>query len=214
MLAIAFCLAGVFALLIISELLGQRKKLQGDSQRQFVHITVGSFIAFWPWLISWRSIQIIGVAMLTVVLLNRRYKLADFYTKVDRRSYGDIFYALAVVLSASLTDEPIFFATAMLTMAVGDGLANIIGQRYGQNWKYKFWGHTKTVYGSMAMWLVSIGVLGIGLLFAVDIIDYSEYGTLLLLVPPALVLIENAAVWSLDNLLVPAVVIMALNLTQ
>jgi len=214
MLAVAFCLAGVFALLIISELLGQRKKLHGDLQRQFVHITVGSFIAFWPWLIGWRTIQIIGVAMLAVVLLNRRYKLTDFYTKVGRRSYGDVFYALAIISSALLTDEKIFFAVAMLTMALGDGLANIIGQRYGQRWKYKFWGHTKTVYGSMAMWLVSISVLGIGLLFVTDIVDYSEYGTLLLLLPPALVLVENAAVWGLDNLLVPAVIIMTLNLTQ
>ena len=214
MLAAAFCLAGVFALLIISELLSQRKKLHGDSQRQFVHITVGSFIAFWPWLISWRSIQIIGVAMLAVVLLNRRYKLADFYTAVDRKSYGDIFYALAIVLSASLTDEPIFFAVAMLTMALGDGLANIIGQKYGKRWKYQFFNHPKTVIGSMAMWLVSISVLGIGLLFAHDVVDYSQYGTLLLLVPPALVIIENAAVWGLDNLLVPIVVILTLNLTQ
>ena len=214
MLAVAFCLAGVFALLIISELLGQRKKLHGDSQRQFVHITVGSFIAFWPWFISWRSIQIIGIAMLAVVLLNRRFTLADFYTAVGRKSYGDIFYALAIILSASLTDEKIFFAVAMLTMALGDGVANIIGQKFGQKWKYQFFNHPKTVIGSMAMWLVSVSVLGIGLLFAHDVVDYSEYGTLLLLVPPALVIIENAAIWGLDNLLVPVVVLLALNLAQ
>jgi phytol kinase len=212
MLAVLFCLAGVFALLVISELLGQRKKLRGDLQRQFVHITVGSFIAFWPWLISWRSIQIIGLVMLAVVLLNRRVKLADFYTKVSRQSYGDVFYAVAIILSASLTDEKAFFAVALLTMALGDGLANVVGQRYGKKWKYQFLGHTKTVLGSMTMWLVSLSVLGVGLLFEQGIVDYTAYATILIALPPLLVLVENAAVWGLDNLLLPVVTLMALDL--
>jgi dolichol kinase len=212
MLAVLFCLAGVFALLVISELLGQRKKLRGDLQRQFVHITVGCFIAFWPWLISWRSIQIIGLVMLVVVLLNRRVKLADFYTKVNRQSYGDVFYAVAIILSASLTDEKAFFALAILIMALGDGLANVVGHRYGKNWQYHFLGHIKTVLGSMTMWLVSLSVLGVGLLFDQGVVDYSAYATVLIALPPLLVLIENAAIWGLDNLLVPAVVIAFLNL--
>jgi phytol kinase len=214
MLAIVASLAGVFALLVIGEILGRKKILRGDLLRQFVHITVGAFIAFWPWLISFNTIAWLGVFMLAVVLLNRRKKLADFYSEVDRKSFGDIFYALAVVSSALLTDEKVFFAIAMLTMALGDGLANVIGQRYGKNWRYKFWGHVKTVYGSMTMWLVSVSVLGVGLLFVQELIPYSAYVTLLLVVPPLLVLVENAAVWGLDNLLVPIIVLWALNLAR
>ena len=214
MLATLFCLAGIFTLLVISELLGRRKKLRGDLQRQFVHITVGSFIAFWPWLISFDTVAWLGVVILAVVLLNRRKKLADFYSEVDRKSFGDIFYALAIISSALITDEKIFFAVAMLTMALGDGLANIVGQRYGKKWKYQFLGHAKTVLGSMTMWLVSMSVLGIGLLFAHDLIDYSAYGVLLLVLPPILVLVENTAIWGLDNLVVPVAVLLALNLAK
>ncbi len=214
MLAIIASLSGVLALLILSELLGRKKILRGDPQRQFVHITVGSFIAFWPWLVSFDTIAWLGVAMLTVVLLNRRKKLADFYSEVDRKSYGDIFYALAIIFGGLIADEKIFFALAMLTMALGDGLANVVGQRYGKKWKYQFLGHTKTVLGSMTVWLVSMSVLGVGLLFAQEAVDYSAYTTLLLVIPPLLVLIENTALWGLDNLVVPIAVLLALNLTQ
>src|SRR5687768_2716839 len=107
MLAIIGCLAGVLALLLLSELLRQKKILRGDPQRQFVHITVGSFIAFWPWLISFQAIAIIGVAMLAIVLVNYKIKLFDFYSGVNRHSYGDIFYALAIVASALVTDEKV-----------------------------------------------------------------------------------------------------------
>ncbi len=214
MLAIIACLSGVLALLVLSELLGRKKILRGDPQRQFVHITVGSYIAFWPWLVSFDTIAWLGAAMLAVVLLNRRKKLADFYTKVDRKSYGDIFYALAVIFGALLADEKIFFALAMLTMALGDGLANVVGQRYGKKWKYQFLGHTKTVLGSMTVWLVSMSVLGVGLLFAQEMVDYSAYTTLLLVVPPLLVLVENTAIWGLDNLVVPIAVLLALNLAK
>lgn len=214
MLAIIVCLSGIFALLLISELLGQKKILRGDLQRQFVHITVGSFIAFWPWLVSFDTIAWLGAAMLAIVLINRRKKLADFYSEVDRTSYGDIFYALAVIFAAILADDKIFFALAILTMALGDGLANVVGQKYGKKWKYKFLGHTKTVVGSMAIWLVSLSVLGVGLLFAQEFVDYSAYTTLLLVMPPLLVLVENTAIWGLDNLVVPVVVLLALNLAK
>jgi dolichol kinase len=214
MFAIIACLAGVFAILLLSEILAQRKILSGDLRRQFVHIAAGSFIAFWPWLVSFTTIAWLGAVMLAVVLLNRRKKLADFYTNIERKSYGDICYALAIIATALMTDEKAFFALGMLTMALADGLANIIGQRYGKNWRYKFAGHTKTVLGSMTVWMVSMLVLGVGLLLARDAVDYSAYTTLLIAVPPVLVLVENIALWGLDNLLVPIIVVAALNFTR
>ncbi|HLB66329.1 MAG TPA: hypothetical protein VJJ78_01905, partial [Candidatus Saccharimonadales bacterium] len=63
MLAVIACLAGIFAILVIEEIFYKRKILQGEYLRKFVHISAGSFIAFWPWLISWRAIQLIGVLM-------------------------------------------------------------------------------------------------------------------------------------------------------
>src|ERR1051325_5144210 len=103
MLAIAFCLFGVFTLLLIGETLSRKKILKGENQRKFSHIAIGTFIAFWPWLISWRAIQIIAVAMLAVVLLNRRLIYFRSINDYRRGEYGDAFLAIAILLCALLT---------------------------------------------------------------------------------------------------------------
>src|SRR5581483_876331 len=149
MLATIVCLAGVFVVLLISEILDQKKLLKGDDKRQFIHIFSGVVIAFWPWLIGWRTIELLGLLMLAVVLLNQRQRIIDFHANLNRRSYGDMFYALAVTVSAMLTHQKVFFAVAILTMSVGDGLANIVGRKYGDKWLYTILGHTKSVVGSM-----------------------------------------------------------------
>lgn len=214
MLAIVACLSGVLALLIAGELLKQKKILRGDLQRQFLHIGIGSFIAFWPWLMNLSTIAAIGIFMLAVVILNYRFKLVDLYSGVNRQTYGDVFYALAIIFAALVADEEIFFTLAILTMAIGDGLANILGQRYGMQWRYKVFGHTKTVYGSMVIWFTALCVLAVGMLFANELIDYSKYALILLVVPPVLVVIENAAVWGVDNFLVALATVWALNLAK
>lgn len=214
MLALFTCLAGVFSLLVISELLGREKYMKGDPQRQFVHIAVGSFVAFWPWIISWAAISWIGVAMLAVVLLNQRVRLIDLHSKIRRFTYGEIFYALAIVVLPLLTKDKIFFALAILIMAIGDGLANIIGQKYGKAWHYRVFDNSKTIIGSMAIWLSTVFILGFGLPFAQDIIGFSHYLPLLLILPPIVTLIENAGFFGVDNLAIPLVVLLVLNLAK
>lgn len=214
MLATFACLAGVFAILVFGELIGQKRLVRGDPLRKILHISIGSFIAFWPWLISWQTIVWIGVAMLAVVLLNHRIKLVDFHSNINRRTYGDVFFALGVIAAALLADERIFFTLAVLVMSFGDSAANIIGQKYGQKWRYQVFGHSKTVIGSMAMWFVSLCVLGVGLLFAHGLVTYSAYTILILATPPILALLENISIMGFDNLVVPVAVLLALNLAK
>jgi dolichol kinase len=63
----------------------------------------------------------------------------------------------------------------MLHVALADGFAAIIGTKYGRAWAYKVFGQTKTIIGSMTFWVVSLCILGIGLLFAHDLIPFSHY---------------------------------------
>lgn len=214
MLAVFSCLAGVFVLLLISELLGRKKNLRGDPQRQFAHIAVGSFVAFWPWLVGWHTIAWLGVAMLLGVLINIRLRLLDFHTNLNRETYGEIFYAVAIITSALITTDKVFFALALLIMAIGDGLANIIGKRYIKRWHYKVFGHSKTVIGSMIMWGVALSILGIGLLFANNMIDFTAYLVLLLALPPVLVVFENVSLMGFDNLAIPLAALVAMNLAR
>lgn len=211
MLAVLVCLVGVGIVVLAGEVLRRKKILKGENQRKFVHILAGGFIAFWPWLISWQAIQLLGLAMLLVVGYNHfRYKKLYFMDGPHRRGYGDIFLALAVTLCAQLTASKIFFALAIMQVALADGLAAIIGSEFGKKWGYKVFGHKKTVIGTMTFWLVSLCVLGFGLLIFDTAISFNNYFYILLLLPPVLSLLENAAILGLDNIVLPIVAILAL----
>ncbi len=214
MLAIIACLLGIFGLLIIAELLGKHRLLKGEYHRKFLHIAAGSFIAFWPWLISWRSIQVIGLAMLAVMLANRYVSFLNYLGRVGRATDGDIFFAVAIFLSASLTHNKIFFALAILEVALADGLAAVIGITYGKDWGYKVFKHKKTIIGSMVFWIVTVFIFGTGLLPAHNSISFQNYFLILLLAPPTFTLAENVSILGLDNLVIPLLTILILRSAQ
>ena len=216
MLAIISCLVGVFGLLVIAESLWQTKILKGENQRKFTHISVGTFAAFWPWLISWRSIQLIAVAMTVAVLINRHYQRLHLrgIAKNSRETYGDVLLAPAILMCTLLTTNKMFFTLAILTMALADGLAAVVGINYGRHWHYKVFHQLKTVVGSMTFWFVSTCILGAGLLYAHDVISFNHYVILVLVLPPVLTIVENVVGLGLDNIFVPLAVIIALQIAQ
>lgn len=214
MLAVIACLGGVLVILIVSEILWKKNILKGEYNRKFVHIAVGIFVASWPWIISWRSIQFIALAMLAVNFFDRR-PIFHSNSPVHRKTYGNLFYALAIFLCSLLTDQKIFFALAILHMSLADGLAAIVGESLHKKWGYKVFHYTKTVVGTMTFWLTSLYILGGGLILAHDLIGYKQYAILLLLLPPLLVFLENiGGFWGTDNLLVPLAVLFTLELAQ
>lgn len=215
MFAVIACLAGIGLLLALAELLWRQKILKGENQRKFLHIAGGSYIAFWPWMVSMHTIQLIGAAMLVGVMINRgsRTKL-HFLRGPKRDGYGDVFFALAIILCAILTDVKLFFAIAVLHLALADGLAAAVGKYYGKPWQYKMFHQTKTVLGSMTFWFVSLCILAGSIVAGHNIISFQDYAILLILLPPVLTIIENVVGFGLDNVVIPIAVLMALHLAQ
>jgi dolichol kinase len=214
MLAIILSLVAVAAVLLIDEFLWRKKIIHGELKRKLVHVTVMAFVAFWPWIMSWKAIQLIGIAMVIVLLINRQVKVLHYLGGIRQQTYGDVFLALAITTTALITNEKIFFAVAMLHVALADGLAAIIGTKFGENFKYKIFGQPKSVIGSMTFWIVSLLILGGCLLAAHNLIPYSNYAILLMALPPILTITENVAVYGMDNLAIPIVVIIALQLAS
>lgn len=214
MLKLLAVFAGAFLILMIAEAGWRGKALKGEVHRKFVHITVGSFVAFWPWFVGFTTITIIGVLMLVGVLLNRQLQVFHFAKNIDRETYGDIFFAVAIIACSLLTDNRVYFALAILHMSLADGLAALVGKKFGAPWSYKVFRQTKTVLGSMTFWGTSVCIIGAGALFSHGTIDFSGYLWLLVLLPPTLTAVENLSSKGLDNLLVPITVIAALNLAE
>lgn len=214
MLAFTACVIGVFGLLVIAELLGKYRILKGEYHRKFLHITAGSFIAFWPWLVGWTAIEIFGLAALAVMLANRFLGFLNYRGRVGRATYGDMFLALAIFFAANLTHNKTFFMLAILEVALADGLAAVAGRTYEKDWAYKVFKHKKTVIGSMVFWLASVCILGAGLLTVHSLITFQDYFLVLLLLPPALTLVENLSLFGLDNLFLALLTIVVLRSIQ
>lgn len=203
MLNVLWCLAPIFIILVLSEYLSQKSILKKEYLRKFVHVLTGVYIAFWPWLLTWQEIQLISLAFLVVVFASRQFNIFGALRSVKRTTYGDIFFALGVGVSASITTNEVVFCIAILLMAVADGVAAIVGNKYGGAWGYKVVKQHKTLIGSMAFWAVCLLVLGVGLLFNHQTLSYSEYITALLIIPPVLTLLENVMPYGSDNLAIP-----------
>lgn len=214
MLGTITCILGLGLILLADEILWRHKFLYGELKRKFVHIGATCFIAFWPWLISWKTIQAIGIGMFIGLVINRYFKTLHYLGNLRKKSLGEFFLALAVLACASITDEKIFFAIAMLHVALADGLAAVIGSRFRASFRYTVFGQTKTVIGSMVFWSVSLIVLGVGALSAHAIIPYENYAVLLFALPPILTVLENMSVLGSDNLVIPVAVILALQMAQ
>lgn len=214
MLAIIACLLGVLAILLTAEVLWRQKILIGENERKFVHIFVGTFAAFWPWIISWQAIQLIGIAMLAATLLNRHRITFNYSAGLRKDGYGDILLAAAIVLCASLTREPLFYTLAILHLSLADGFAAVVGVNFGKYWRYKIFRQAKTVLGTMTFWFVSLCILSVGTLFAYDLVSFQHYLLLILFLPPLLALVENISIRGFDNIMVPMIALLALTVAQ
>jgi dolichol kinase len=214
LLKILICLSGIAAILILAEILWRHKILKGEYERKLVHILAGIFIAFWPWLISWRTIQLLGLAILAGVLVNRKVKLLHATNGLRFKFYSDCYYAIAITICALITTQKAFFAVAILSLALADGFAAIAGCTLGKKWQYKVFGQTKTLIGSMAFWLVSMCVLGAGIILIGNNVDFAKYAMLMIFLPPVLTVLENVAIFGTDNIVIPVATVLALTLAK
>lgn len=200
--------AVVFILLCSAEIWFRKHQVRGEFGRKFVHITVGSFVAFWPFLLSWNQIKFLSLAFLLVVGISKYLHVFQTIHSVQRPTWGELFFALAVGSVAFITHNKWIYMTALLQMSLADGLAAVIGTEYGRRHRYRVLGHPKSWLGSLTFFVVSVVLLVVythlsGASLGVVAIFSIAAGTTLM---------ENFGVFGLDNLLVPIVVASALAL--
>jgi phytol kinase len=203
---LALTVFAVFVILVASELWWQRHVVEEEFSRKFIHITVGSFVAFWPFYLSWGEIQLLSVAFLVVIILSKYLKLFEAIHSVQRPTWGEIFFAAAVGIVTLITQDQWIYAAALLQMSLADGLAAVIGIRFGGKYRYLVWGHTKSVIGTLTFLVVSLAIL-------VTLNHHMPHmlgPAVLVLAAGLATIIENVAAQGLDNLLVPVLVALIL----
>ncbi|MFM7368436.1 MAG: diacylglycerol/polyprenol kinase family protein, partial [Sphaerospermopsis kisseleviana] len=126
--------------------------------RKIVHIGAGNVIllAWWfniPAIIGITSAILAGI----ITLLSYFFPLLPGINSVGRQSLGTFFYAVSIGILVAFfwhLHQPQYAALGILIMAWGDGLAALIGQRFGKH-KYKLFGANKSWEGSLTMTFVS-----------------------------------------------------------
>src|SRR5579884_1302767 len=148
----------IFFLLLLNEIWWRRRKVHNEFSRKFIHLTVGCFVAAWPFILSWRQIQLLSLAFVIVILISKHFKIFQAIHSVQRPTWGEIFFAVSVGLITLLTHNKWIYAAAALQMGLADGLAAIVGSRYGWQ-RYKIFSSTKSIVGSLTFFITSVIIL-------------------------------------------------------
>lgn len=196
----------VFLLLLVGELWWRKQKLNTEFTRKFVHITVGTFVAFWPFFLSWQEIRFLSLAFLIVVVISKYLSVFRAIHTVQRPTWGELCFAIAVGAVTFITHDKWVYAAALLQMSLADGFAAVIGTRYGQRFRYIVFGHAKSILGTSTFLVVSAVILA---WFSRESGQHLAW-TFILDLSVVASLIENVGVAGLDNLLVPLVIAGAL----
>lgn len=141
-----------------SEWLYRTKLASPEVVRKVVHIGVGNVIllAWWLQTPAWLGIGA-SVLFSAIAFLSYRFPILPGINGVGRKSLGTFFYAVSIGLLISYfwtTEQPEFAVLGVLVMTWGDGLAALIGQRFGKH-PYTLWGILKSWEGSLTMVIAS-----------------------------------------------------------
>lgn len=203
-LGVGVVAAWLSLVLLTAEMIYRWTHWGAEVSRKIVHIGTGNIILLAWWFEIPTILGIIASIFFSgLTLLSYRYPVLPSVSGIGRQSWGTFFYAVSigVLLACFWPDYPEFAALGILIMAYGDGLAAIIGQRWGRH-PYQIGEIKKSWEGSFTMAFVTIVITGLVL----GVQGNLSGGYILLI---ALVLgvvatgLETFSRWGIDNLTVP-----------
>ena len=174
---------------------------QRELSRKIVHIGTGAVVPLaWFFEIPFVVALPVAAVITVVTTINHQWRFIPAVEDVDRNSYGTIAYGIAITTLLLLfwPTRADAVSAGVLVMALGDGLAGLIGRNV-ESPKWVLFGQNKSSVGTMTMAVVS-GLVLIGL---------ARWSGADLSLPAALGMVAMATgleqlSWSgLDNLSVP-----------
>lgn len=172
--------------------------------RKIVHIGMGNviLIAWWLDIPAYVGITASVFASL-ITLLSYKFPILPGINSVSRQSLGTFFYAVSIGVLVGIfwyLHQPQYAVLGIMIMAWGDGLAALIGKRFGKH-KYIVFGAQKSWEGSLTVTLSSYFICAI-LLF---IVQGNIWQTWIISLIVALIatILEAFSFLGIDNLTVP-----------
>ncbi len=178
---------------------------QREWSRKVVHIGTGPVVLLaWALGISrWVALPA-AIAVTVATAINHRFRLLPAVEDVGRHSYGTIAYGASIALLLALfwPSQPLAVAAGVLVMAIGDGLAGLLGPQLNSP-RWRLFGQGKSLAGTAAMALGALGVLT--LLQQSALIQGLTAPNLphLILIAVLATALEQLSAFGIDNLSVP-----------
>ncbi|MGB3491739.1 MAG: diacylglycerol/polyprenol kinase family protein [Elainellaceae cyanobacterium] len=178
--------------------------VSSETLRKIVHIGTGNVIIL-AWLLqvpAWMGI-VASILFSSVTLLSYRFPILPLLDSVGRKSLGTFFYALSIGILMALfwaADMPHYVVLGVLIMSWGDGLAALVGQRWGRH-QYQVFGMKKSWEGSMTMAIASaiVSVLVLGSTYGFSVAVFG----IAIAIALAATALESFSTLGIDNLTVP-----------
>ncbi len=191
-------------IIAFAEGLNRLRGTDAEFTRKIVHIGSGNvvLIAWWLQLSSWVLLSASVIASI-IAVISYFLPVLPSINSVGRKSLGTFFYALSIGVLTQwfwTTGHPQYLAIGILVMAWGDGMAAIIGQKFGQH-SYQVLGVKKSWEGSLTMMGVSFFVTSVILLWVDEPILKAAIVSLIVAI--AAMGLEAFSKLGIDNLTVP-----------
>lgn len=191
-------------ILLVAEGLNRFTAVDPEVSRKVVHIGTGNVIllAWWLEIPGWVGITA-GILAAAIALISYQVPILPSLNSINRKSLGTFFYAVSISILVAWfwpQQHQEYAALGILVMTWGDGLAAVIGQKYGKH-IYRVWGMQKSWEGSATMCLVSFAVSSLILLAVQD--NVWQTVAVSVVVAFAAASLESVSKWGIDNFTVP-----------
>jgi len=208
-LALIISYVYVFAMIGIGEglrkWLGQAKPgtYSTEFTRKLIHISVGMW-AFGTVLLfeHWYFAIIPPLSFVVLNYISYRQETFKAMETGEKGNLGTVYFPISFsIIICLFWTRPSLLVASLMPMTWGDALAAVLGRRYGQR-KYSVLGSTRSVEGSLAMFLVS----WLSTFLALLLLSPLAWQTSLLYSLALAVfatLVEALSPWHIDNLTVP-----------
>jgi phytol kinase len=205
LLGIAVVIAWLAVVVSTALLVRRRWSEQREWSRKVVHIGTGPVV-----LLAWgfgigREWAIAAAGLVTVATaLNHRFRLLPAVEDVGRHSYGTIAYGASITILLALfwPLQPLSVAAGVLVMAIGDGLAGLVGPQLNSP-RWSLLGQNKSVAGTTCMAVTSFLTLMALRSLALANGQPAPASAALLSIALVATALEQCSWFGLDNLSVP-----------
>lgn len=185
---------------VVVELVTKTTRLDKEVSRKIVHILAATSAAFLPLVMSFREIAYLSLLFLPVMMVSKRVNLFSSIHQVQRKTYGEVFFPVAILITALLFPHQLEYSYGLFILGISDGFASVIGQKYGRK-TYRIGAAHKSYLGSLVFalsaWLTGIIVL--------MVFGQAVVLSIALTIPLAVILtlVEASSSSGIDNLILP-----------